>query len=145
MRFIRTFTSEEFAQGLAGWSWLRGLEGLSPLFTTAFGDVFFAGQSGVWHLDLGSGDLRQRWASEDALWAAMDTEHGQDTVLDVTLVMRAHSAGLRPGGTEILALRLPEVLGGNRDLDNLEVSPFTGALALAGQIHRQVREAASAP
>jgi hypothetical protein len=41
----RRFTEQQFAAALESWQWI-GLDGKTPLFTAAFGDVFFRAADG---------------------------------------------------------------------------------------------------
>ena len=56
MDLTRTFTQEQYAAALESWEWI-GLDGKTPVFTSAFGDVFFRAADGFWWLDTLEGTL----------------------------------------------------------------------------------------
>jgi hypothetical protein len=45
VRLTRTFTPEQYAKALESWAWLD-LAGKKPVFTSAFGDIFFSAADG---------------------------------------------------------------------------------------------------
>lgn len=70
----------------------------------------------------------------------LNTRETQQDLLMPWLVAAANEAGLVPGATEVLSFKVPQVLSGTTNVDNLEVSDFVVALTLAGQIHKQVND-----
>ena len=139
MEVIRRFSDDEYAQALKSWAWL-GLGQLTPQFTSPFGDVFLESQSGWWFLDTMDGSLSEPWASQAELQAALNTSDGQHRYLLLPLAVEAEAAGLTPGGTEILSLTVPAVLGGELSVSNISVTEFVVSVNVAGQIHDQVRK-----
>lgn len=56
VELLRSFTPEQYAEGLSDWAWL-GLDDLAPVAATSFGDVFLQGRGGLWFLDTVEGAL----------------------------------------------------------------------------------------
>lgn len=138
MQPLRRFPPALYASALESWTFLD-LAGKHPLFTSPFGDVFFQADGGFWFLDLIAGELSCQWPSEGELGAELNTREGQDEYLMIGLAGQAENAGLQPSDTEIYSFRVPPVLGGPTELDNVELSDFVVTLNTAGQIHSQVR------
>jgi hypothetical protein len=138
MQPLRRFPPAAYAQALESWTFLD-LAGKRPLFTSPFGDVFLQADSGLWFLDVISGELSCQWSSEGDLSAELNTREGQDEYLMIGLADQAEKAGLEPREAEIYGFRIPPVLGGQPEISNVELSDFVVTLNLAGQIHNQVR------
>ena len=140
MDLIRHFPAEVVAAALEDWLWLPGLDDLAPLAVSAFGDVFLYSPDGVWFLDTIEGRVTREWDHPAALEDALNTLEGQDRYLLLGLVQVATEAGLEPSDTEVLSFKVPPILGGAFEADNLEVSDLSVTLSIGGQIHRQLKE-----
>lgn len=140
MDLIRHFPPEVFASALESWAWLPDLDGTTPRFASAFGDVFLESADGYWHLDTLGGTLTRRWPDAAAMEADLNTRDTQEQLLMPQLVAIADHMGLRPGEKQILSFKVPPALGGKFTPDNLEVADFEVTVYLAGQIHQQVKD-----
>jgi hypothetical protein len=80
VQLTRTFTPEQYAMATESWAWL-GLAGKTPLFTSAFGDVFFKAADGFWWLDTVEGTLSRPWRTADELRAALNSAERQGTAI----------------------------------------------------------------
>lgn len=140
MDSIRRFRPGEYAEALSSWAWLEGLDGMTPALTNVFGDVFLQGQDGSFSfLDTVRGRLDRVWSDAAALQADVNTPKVQDEYLMIGLAHAADAAGLTPGDGQVLSFKVPPVLGGALDVENLELADFVVAVNIAGQIHRQVK------
>ena len=139
MDLTRTFSPEQFARALEAWQWI-GLEGLDPWFSTAFGDVFFLGEDGVYWLDICAGELTRPFASAEDAKRVLGTDDGLDEYLLAGLAFAAEEAGVVVQGDEILSFKVPPVLSGEFEVENLEATDFVVAVNLAGQLHEQVKD-----
>jgi hypothetical protein len=139
MELIRRFTPEQYASALEAWEFL-GLGGKQPAFSSAFGEVFLESADGWWFLDIMGGTLTREWATLAELEATLNTAEGQDRFLMAGLVQAAADLGLVPGETEVLAFRVPPMLGGPISPENLEVSDMEVTVDVHGQIHEQTRD-----
>jgi hypothetical protein len=135
---IRGFGSDEFSQALESWRWI-GIEGKTPLFCSPFGDVFLRAADGIWWLDTAEGTLTRRWAHSEELKAALRTTEGQDRFLLAGLAVAAERQGIVPGARQVYGFKIAQVLGGQLNVDNLEVIDFVVGINILGHIHEQVR------
>lgn len=139
MELTRTFPDEVFGKALDAWSWLD-LEGLEPWFATAFGDIFFVGDDGIYWLDLTSGEITSPFRDAEEAKAVLATVEGMDEFLLAGLAFAAAEAGLEPRGEDVLAYRLPPVLDGEFEVENLEIVAFVDAVRKAGVLHEQIKD-----
>jgi len=142
MELTKQFTEQQFERALESWEWI-GLDGLTPQFTSLFGDVFLAGDDGAWwFLDTFEGQLTREWDDADALRAALGTEKGQDRYLMAGLAFAAHERrGLRLDDNQIYAYAPPPVLSGSFAAEDIKVFGFIAVVNSAGQIHAKIRSA----
>jgi Domain of unknown function (DUF1851) len=138
MKLTRSFAAEEFARGLESWGWI-GAAGKVPVFASVFGDVFFRADDGFWYLDTLEGSLTRVWADARALKADLATASGQDRYLLAGLAFGAESRGLVPDAGQVYDFKIPPVLGGALEVDNVQTIDFVVGLHIAGQIHDQIR------
>jgi hypothetical protein len=138
MNLTRSFAAEQFTRGLDSWGWI-GAAGKIPLFASVFGDVFFRADDGFWYLDTLEGTLTRVWADAQALKADLATASGQDRYLLAGLAFGAESRGLIPDPGQVYNFKVPPVMGGALDVDNVETIDFVVGLNIAGQLHDQIR------
>jgi hypothetical protein len=129
---------ERFARGLESWEWI-GIAGKTPVFASVFGDVFFRADDGFGYLDTLEGSLTRAWADARALKADLATADGQDRYLLAGLAFAAESRGLIPAAGQVYDFKVPPVLGGALEVDNVQAIDFVVGLHIAGQLHDQVR------
>jgi hypothetical protein len=139
MELTRTFTTEQYTRALSAWQWI-GLDGLEPWFTTAFGDVFLIGDDGIYWLDVAAGELSVPFSSPAEAKRVLGTEEGMDEYLLAGLAFAASEAGIEATGEQILAYKVPPVLEGEFEVDNLEVVRFEEALTRAGRLHDEIKD-----
>lgn len=109
------------------------------MIASPFGDVFLQSPDGpYWVLSLLDGSFEQCASSAAELQEVLDTEDGQDDFLLGGLAMAAWRAGHVPGSDEVLAFKIPPVLGGTFKVENIEVMDFVVIANLSGQLHRQL-------
>jgi hypothetical protein len=138
VELTRTFDAQTLANALDSWGWI-GLEGKTPVFTSALGDVFFRAADGFWFLDRLAGTLTHPWETAEQLQADLDTAEGQSRYLSANLVWAAHERGLVLSSTQVYDFAVPPIMGGAQGVENLAVSDFEAAVNIAGQIHDQLR------
>ena len=138
VELTRRFTERQYAEATQSWHWLD-LAGKTPLFTSAFGDIFFRAADGFWWLDTLEGTLTRPWRTAEHLQSELNTAEGQDQFLMTGLVHAAAQEGLVPGDDQIYDLIVSPVLGGPIDVANVSVIDFVVGVNIAGQLHDQVR------
>jgi hypothetical protein len=135
----RTFEATQITRGLESWAWI-GLGGKVPVFVSPFGDVFFRADDGFWWLDTLEGALHRPWITAEELNADLATAEGQDRYLLAGLAQGAERRGVVPTASQVYGFKIPPVLGGALDVDNVEVIDFVVAVHIAGQLHDQLRD-----
>jgi hypothetical protein len=139
VELVRTFDPQAMSAALKAWEWV-GLDGKTPMFTSAFGNVFFRAADGFWFLDRLAGTLTRPWETAGQLQDELDTAEGQSLYLSAGLVWAANQFGVVPSDTEVYDFAVPPILGGGQDVANVAVSDFATALDMSGQIHEQLRD-----
>ena len=122
---------------LADWNWL--LKGTFRVFAgSKFGDWFLERPGGtVDFLDAIEGTLRQVAPNVDEFRRLINTREKQEAWLLSHLVLACHGKGMVPGPRQCYGFKLPPVLGGGIELENIELLDLQLCVSLAGQIHRQ--------
>lgn len=141
MEFTKQFARSAFERALESWRWLD-LQGKDPLFTSLFGDVFFASSDGIWFLDAISGALSRPWENHSGMESVLATDQGKDQFLMNELALAAHAQGLVLKPNEVYNFVPPPVLGGKLDPGHMVTMDFVVALNIAGQIHGQIKDLA---
>jgi hypothetical protein len=136
----KTFSAEHYARALESWQWL-GIERLTPVFTSLFGDVFFRSEEGWWYLSSLAGSLDLLWRTDVELYGELATEEGQDDYLMGVFPMAAARNGLLLGPGDVYVFAPPPVFGGPIAVENMMVLDFAVAAAINGQMHQQLNEA----
>lgn len=140
MELIRRFPPPLLGRALEGWSWLPELTAMTPIVTSAFGDVFLHGPDGIWFLDLVDGTLTREWRDMPALQRELDTADGRDRFLLSDLVQHAARTGLSPSRSEVLAFTVPPALGGGINRHNIRVVDLVAGHHTSAHIHLQVND-----
>ena len=122
---------------LADWNWL--LKGtFRVLAGSKFGDWFLGRPDGtVDFLDAIEGTVRQVAPNVDEFHRLINTRERQEEWLLSDLVLACHGKGMVPGPSQCYGFKLPPVVGGPVELENIEVLDLQLWVSLAGQIHRQ--------
>lgn len=141
MELVRTFEPQAMSDALKAWEWI-GLDGKTPMFTSAFGNVFLRAADGFWFLDRLAGTLTRPWDTAGQLQDEMDTPEGQSVYLSAGLVWAANELGVVPSEAQVYDFAVPPILGGEQVVTNVQVVDFTVALGISGQIHEQLRDVA---
>lgn len=144
MRFTKRFTADQYARGLASWSW-ADLDGKVAMFASEFGDVFFEAYDGWWFLDTVEGTLVHPWDSRLAMELTLNSPDGQDRYLLAGMVAAARERGVTIEDHEVYAFLPPPIVRGGLDADSIQALDFVVALNIAGQIHHQIRTVEMAP
>jgi hypothetical protein len=140
MELVRRFAREQYASALESWAWI-GIADMVPICTSAFGDVFLQSANGtVSFLDTIEGTLTSVWESVAALQADLNTPEGRNQYLVPGLVAEAERRGIVPSNDQVLDFRIPPILGGRTDIDNVQVCSFVVCVNLSGQTHYMVKD-----
>jgi len=125
---------------LADWRWLVP-DDLRPVSLTIFGDWFFEDGGGrIVFLDTVAGTLSEVAESHAAfLVERMKPENLAEWYL-ADLARLCRKSGLRPAAGQCLSWKVPPVLSGPVELENVEVCDLLVHESLLGQIHRGAQD-----
>lgn len=130
---------EDIRRALEDWQWI-GIGKKQPILVTAFADIFFSSEDGIWFLDTLEGSLKRTHNNRTELECTLSAEDGQDHYLFGGFVDRAVEDGVLPGPADCYDFKLHPKIGGLIDYGNVEVRNFVVALSIRGQLHEQLRE-----
>lgn len=143
MELTKEFSPEQYEFALESWTFLD-FTGLTPHFTSLFGDIFFqAPDQTWWYLDLVVGSLLPEWASAREMVEDLQTDAGQDRYLLAPIALAAERAGIVPGETQIYDFALSPMEGGRVEVQNIVLADFITAVNLIGVLHREIHERAA--
>ena len=131
-------TPDDIMRALDSWKWLP-VESKQPILVTAFGDIFFSADDGIWFLDTLEGNLSRVCDTREELAAILQTEDGEDHYLFAGFVERAQREGLCLGDGECYDFKVNPMIGGKIEYENIESRNFVVAVSIAGQLHEQTR------
>ncbi len=121
---------------LSDWRWT-----LHPFSLTMFGDWFFEDEGGrVVFLDSIAAQLSEIAPSRETFLAERETLENLDQWYMADLALLCWDHGLRPGPSECLSFKLPPVLSGSLEVDNVEVCDLMVHESVLAQIHRGVKD-----
>lgn len=123
---------------LENWHWLLP-ERFVIWIMNRFGDLFLVQDDGtVLHLDIGVGTLTKVAESRDEFTARIDEPDNAAEWLMIPLVERLVAADMVLTDGQCYGFRLPPVLGGKYEIENVAVLPVHDYLNGYGSIHHQM-------
>jgi len=123
-----------------GWSWLVKGE-FRAIAASKFGDWFLERPNGaIQMLDAVEGTLKEVASSYSEFQELINTREKQEEWLLSELVFTLHEKNVVPSRGECYSFKLPLVLGGKAESDNVEVCDFRLWVSICGQIHEQTRD-----
>ena len=125
---------------LGEWRWAMP-EPLRPVLLTAMGDAFAQGDSGaVYFIDMVNGAIKLVANDGQSFQSLLsDSQFVTDHMFPSRIVeLRNNRKNLGP--KQVYSHKQPLVLGGNDDLDNVELTDVSVHISIHGQIHRQVKD-----
>jgi hypothetical protein len=124
---------------LSDWRWLVRTD-LRPFSLTLFGDWFFEDARGrVYFLDTVGGKLSQIAPTRDAFLAMRERPENRDEWYMADLGLLCLERGLQPREGQCLSFKIPPVLSGPLDPDNIDVCDLMVHESITAQIHRGVK------
>jgi hypothetical protein len=124
---------------LEDWSWLLK-KPFRVIAGTKFGDWFIERPEGaVEILDALDGSLRQVASSSAEFQRLLNTKEKQEEWLLSLLVLTLHEKGVVPGPGQCYTFKVPPVLGGKAESDNVEVSNLKAWVSFCAQLHEQLQ------
>jgi hypothetical protein len=122
------------------WSWL-----LPPRFTVwlmnRFGDLFIVLEDETVHmLDVGAGTLQKICDSRDTFAEMLDHADNANNWLMIPLIDQLVAREMTLGEGECYSYKLPPVLGGSYQIDNIFVLAIPKHYGAYGSIHSQLKD-----
>lgn len=134
--------ADMIAGALEAWGWI-GLDGLTVIAVSAFGEPFFRDAQGTIHqLDTLDGKLNGVAGSLSEFTAILQEQAARDELLLAGLVLGAAGRGLILAPGECYDFKIAPILGGEISAEQIETISFLVKLHIAGQLHDQVRHLA---
>ena len=125
---------------LSDWRWLVP-DSLRPFALTMFGDWSFEDTVGrVIFLDTVAAQLSEIAPSRRAFLNERAKQENLDRWFMADLAMMCWESGLRPGPGQCLSFKIPPVLSGPLEVDNVDVCCLIVHESILAQIHRGVRD-----
>ena len=138
---LATKTTYPIEQLLEDWHWLLP-DDVELVVITKSGDAFVRRRrDGVilW-LNVVEASVTEVAATLEDFQTAMTAPQNVNAWFMPDVVQGQSVLGMDPGLNECLSFKLPPVLGGKIDPDNIEISDIAVHFSLAGQIHQQVKD-----
>ena len=130
----------DWSEALRGWTFLIPSE-LTIWLANRFGDLFVVPDDGAVHiLDIGQGSFTRVADDRDTFCRLIDQPGNANDWLMIPLVDRLVATGhlLTPG--RCYGYRLPPLLGGGYDLDDIITLPILEHLRFHADLHRQLKD-----
>jgi hypothetical protein len=125
---------------LSDWRWLVP-QTLRPFSLTMFGDWFFEDPNGrVIFLDSVAGQLSEIAPSRAQFLAEREKKKNLDEWFMADLVILCWDCGLRPGKGQCLSFKVPPILSGSLEVENIDICDLMVHQSILAQIHRGVRD-----
>lgn len=125
---------------LSDWRWLVP-DDLQLVSMTVFGDCFLKDFRGSIHfLDTLAGKLTLIAPSTETFLTEREKSENLDEWYMIDLALLCWESGLRPAIGQCLSFKMPPVLSGPVELDNVEVCDLLVHESIMGQLHRGVRD-----
>lgn len=130
----------DIVRALDGWTWID-LAGLTAIAVSAFGEVFFQGQTGaIIQLDSIEGSKREVANSLAEFVAALMEPAERDDLLLAGHIIGARNKGILLSPGECYDFKVAPILGGPMDVEHMQKLSFVVKLHIAGQLHEQVKD-----
>jgi len=133
---------KDWADLLSSWQFLLP-ESFSVWLVNRLGDIFLVFDDGSVHmLDTGRGVIERLADSCDGFVTLLDQDDNGNKWLMVDLVDDCVAGGLRLSPTQCYGFKIPPMLGGKYEVDNLEPTDLSVHYSLLGDIARQTKDLA---
>lgn len=126
---------------LSDWHWLIGKNKI-PILITAFGEPFVQemGSGEVFFLNVYEGSMTRVAVDLDDFKTQLNSDDFSEKYLPIQAVGDLRLAGKMLSIGEVYSLKVPPILGGAYELENIEVCDIQVHFSILGQIHHQVKD-----
>ncbi len=128
------------AEIVSNWEWLIG-KGKQPILITASGDAFLQdlNDSSIHFLDVVAGELSLVTKSFVEFQTLLLNKKFVTEYFFVQMIGELKQAGVNLKKGQVYSFKVPLVLGGKYETDNVEVTHIYAHFSINGQIHKQVK------
>jgi len=125
---------------LDDWKWLIK-KPLSPFLMTLFGDLFLKdANDGFWWLDTFEGKLHKISDSQDDFYKYIADPEKFVEMFMVEIVDINKQIRMNLSENQCYSFKVPPILGGQIEPENIEACDIFVNLSITGQIHRQIKD-----
>ncbi|MFZ6820182.1 T6SS immunity protein Tdi1 domain-containing protein [Undibacterium sp. Ji22W] len=126
---------------LSDWNWLIGKNKV-PILITAFGEPFVqdSGSGEVFFLNIGEGLMTKVAVDLDDFKGQLNSDDFWEKYLPTQAVGDLRLAAKMLSIGEVYSYKVPPILGGTHEFENIEVCDIQVHFSILGQIHHQVKD-----
>lgn len=130
----------EWSSMLSEWHWLLP-ENLTVWMVNRFCDVIFVKEDGTVHLlDSGAGTVKELAASRESFFTLVDQGDNADNWFLLSLTDQCTASGLTLAPGQCYSFKVPPVLGGKYELENIVPADLAVTFSFLAQIHLQTKD-----
>ena len=140
MDYLIDLEGKDWEALLLDWRFLLP-RSLSVWLVNRVGAVFAVFEDGSVHmLDVGRGSLERVADDCEQFVTRLDQDDHANTWMMVSLVNACVKAGMKIGRNQCYGFKIPPMLGGSYELDNLRPTDLSAHYHLLGEIYEQIRD-----
>ncbi|MGA9672337.1 MAG: DUF1851 domain-containing protein [Terracidiphilus sp.] len=140
MDYLIDLEGKDWAELLSGWRFLLP-QSFNVWLVNRVGDVFAVFPDDSVHmLDVGRGTLERVADSCDDFVTRIDQDDHRNTWMMVSLVDACRKAGLTIGPNQCYGFKIPPMLGGSYEVENMEPTDLSVHYTLLGEICEQTKD-----
>ena len=138
--YLLPTAKHDWSELLSDWNWLLP-KSYTVWLANRFGDLFLVLDKGkVQMLDLGAGTLKTVAASRDQFYEQIGEEEIAESCLLISLTDKCVADGMVPRKKECYSFKIIPALGGQFEVDNVEVTDISVHYSISGQLHEQIKD-----
>ena len=140
MDYLIDLEGKDWAELLSGWRFLLP-QSFNVWLVNRVGDVFAVlPDESVHMLDVGRGTFERVADSCDDFVTRIDQDDHANTWMIVSLVDACRKAGMTIGPNQCDGFKIPPMLGGSYEVENMEPTDLSAHYSLLGEICEQTRD-----
>lgn len=133
-------TKFDWKELLGPWEWLLEDDmAVSPWLVSQFGDLFFVDETGLVHwLNISDGELTEVATSEDEFMELLENDECAEEWFQLAFLDDLKTAGRTLAAGQCFGFKDLPVLGGEYEIQNVDVWSIADYWAYCGRIHLQL-------
>ena len=138
--YLISQAGKDWSDLLSGWREILP-ESSTLWMVNRFGDLFTVHEDGSVHLlDVGAGQLTRLADNRDDFCSLIDVAENANNWLMIPLVDACVASGLTLGPSECYGYKVPPILGGEYQTNNVEPTDLSVHYSLLADIYRQTKD-----